>query len=361
MHTGFITACVLILFPTLATLNLMETKLSCPPECICLSQTQILCNSGGLKDVPLKLLPITVEHLSLTKNQFSVIRSDCFSGLKYLKKLSLDGNNISVIKPFAFRGLPRLRELSIQQTPLMTVPRFAFAGLQNITSIILSHNRIKQVESYAFAGTTNLKVLVLTNNPIVKLESHAFSGLISVDKLSFPSGIRVIEPDAFNGLDTVNHLKLSFMDLPRIEESTFRGLTNVEVFSIQESDLGTIESEAFNCVTNIKMFFVINNKIDSIEGMNITQEHNVGVLKFQEGPLANGSVSKFMSENYCISPLEMNGKPMNQLDFDSIIRCPYNVSEEIGEIASNASKGVLTVNTLILNMFYVILFMIKYT
>lgn len=116
----------------------------CPPECICLSQTQVLCNSGGLTEIPVKLLPSTVEHLSLTRNHFPVIKSDAFAGLRALRKLSLDGNNISLIKPFAFRGLPRLRELSIQHTPLPTVAQFAFAGLQNISTIYLSHNKIRK-------------------------------------------------------------------------------------------------------------------------------------------------------------------------------------------------------------------------
>ena len=90
----------------------------------------MLCNTGGLTEIPIKSLPATVEHLALTKNHFPVIKSDAFAGLRALRKLSLDGNNITTIKPFAFRGLPRLRELSIQHTPITSVAQFAFAGLQ---------------------------------------------------------------------------------------------------------------------------------------------------------------------------------------------------------------------------------------
>ncbi|XP_045478904.1 leucine-rich repeat-containing protein 70-like [Harmonia axyridis] len=369
---------IFIILCLLVDIGLSDVEILCPSECICLSQTQVLCNSGGLRSIPLTLLPVTVEHLSLTRNNFSVIKSDAFAGLKHLRKLHLDGNNISTIKPFAFRGLPRLKELSIQQTPLTTVPRFSFAGLQNISSIILSHNKIVQVESYAFAGTTNLKTIVLTNNPIIKLESNAFSGLISVERLCFPSGIRIIEPDAFSGLDTVEHLKLSFMDLPGVDASTFRGLINIGVFSIQESDLGIIESEAFEGVTNIKVLNFINNKIDSILGMNISQDHNIGTLKLYgnhileiprsetlnivvhkliiksnhfpcncqvknllEGPLVNGSISEFLSENYCISPLDMNGRLMSYLDFDSIIKCQEDVTKESLETARDTAGGLL--------------------
>lgn len=323
----------------------------------------MLCNSGGLSEIPVKLLPSTVEHLSLTRNNFPVIRSDAFAGLRALKKLSLDGNNISIIKPFAFRGLPRLKEISIQQTPLATVAQFSFAGLQNITAIYLSHNKIKKVEGYAFAGTTNLKLLVLANNPIIKLESHAFSGLTNVDKLTFPSGVRTLEQDAFNGLDTVGFLKLAFMDLPSLKSGTFRGLTNVGMFSIQESDLGIVRAGAFEGMTRIGLLNFLNNKIDGIQELHLLPEQLVSSLKFQgnhmldipksgtisfavdkltvisnhfpcdchihtllEGPLANSSVYEFISKNYCISPLEVNGRPMIELDIDSIGRCEEEVT-----------------------------------
>lgn len=301
--------------------------------------------------------------MSLTRNHFPVIRSDAFSGLRALKKLSLDGNNISIIKPFAFRGLPRLREISIQQTPLATVAQFAFAGLQNITTINLSHNKIKKVEGYAFAGTTNLKLLVLAFNPIIRIESNAFSGLSIVERLDFPSGVRVLEPDAFNGLDTVGFLKLAYMDLPSLRNGTFRGLTNVGLLSIQESDLGVIKLGAFEGISHINNLHFLNNKIDAIQEMIFLQDQHIRNVKFQgnhildipksdavyfavskltviknhfpcdchihtllDGPLTNDSVYEFTSRNYCISPLEYNGRPMSDLDFESIGRCQEEVT-----------------------------------
>lgn len=335
----------------------------------------MLCNSGGLTEIPVKLLPPTVEHLSLTRNHFPVIRSDAFAGLRALRKLSLDGNNISIIKPFAFRGLPRLKELSIQQTPLATVAQFAFAGLQNITSIHLSHNRITKVEGKAFAGTSNLKLITLSNNPLQRIDSNAFSGLTNVEKITFPSGIRSIEQDAFNGLDTVGFLKLAFMDLPSLKEGTFRGLTNVGLLSIQESDLGIIRSGAFDNMTYINTLNFLNNKIDAIQEMHISRDQHVSSVRFQgnhvldipkegtlllsvdkltvisnhfpcdchihallEGPLANGSVSDFVSTNYCISPLEYNGRHISELQFDAIGRCQEEVTRENLEAAKDTAS-----------------------
>lgn len=335
---------------------------------------QVLCNTGGLTEIPIKSLPSTVETLSLTKNNFPVIKSDAFAGLRGLKSLSLDGNNISVIKPFAFRGLPRLRELSIQHTPLTTVAQFSFAGLQNITIIRLAYNRIQRVEGYAFAGTSNVRLLLLNNNPLHRVDSSAFSGLSNVDRLIFPSGIRSVEADAFTGLDTVGVLKLAFMDLSSLKPLTFRGLSHVHVLAIQDSDLGIIRAGAFEGMTQIGLLNIRNNKIDAIQELSIRPANRIKILHFHgnhlletplpgavniqgvellnvidnhfpcdchihtllDSPLANDTTGiNFRSKNYCISPLEVNGKPMSDLDLDSIGRCQEQVTR--GNL--EASKG----------------------
>lgn len=329
---------------------------------------QVLCNTGGLQEIPTKRLPLTVENLSLTKNHFPVIRSDAFAGLRYLKKLSLDGNNITTIKAFAFRGLPKLREISIQHTPLATVAPFSFAGLQNLSTIILSHNKIVRVEHNAFAGTSNVKLILLSYNPMLRLEAHAFSGLTHVEHLLLPTGLRAIEPEAFSGMDAVGLLKLAFMDLVELAPFTFQGLSNVAVLSLQESDLGVISANAFDGMTHVNSMKILNNKIDIIEALNFTHSSHIRHLLFQgnhlletpepnallldgirnlsvlgnhfpcgchvhtllDSALANGSYQRdeFLSRNYCISPLEYHGRPMSELDLFAIGRCMDQVTKE---------------------------------
>lgn len=321
-------------------------------------------------------MPPSVENLSLTKNNFPIIRSDAFGGLRNLRKLSLDGNNITTIKPFAFRGLPKIREISIQHTPLATVAQFAFAGLQNITTILLSHNKILRVETNAFAGTSNVKLILLSNNPMLKIETSAFSGLTHVEHLILPSGIRIIEPDAFYSMDSVGLLKLAFMDLTELSPFTFRGLTNVAVLSLQESDLGIICANSFDGLSHVGTLKFLNNKIDSIEELNLTSAHHIKHLIFHgnhlletpdpgaiilegirnisvinnhfpcgchvhtllDSPLSNGSYQRgdFLTRNYCISPLDVNGKAMSELDLYAIGRCQEQVTRE--NLESSASS-----------------------
>ncbi|CAK9826779.1 Protein tramtrack, beta isoform [Anthophora retusa] len=360
----------------------------CPAECICLSPKQALCNTGGLKDIPTQQLPQTVEELSLTKNNFPIIKGDAFAGLKVLKKLTMDGNNISTIRPFAFRGLSKLRELSIQHTPLPFIEKFSFAALQNVSVLLLANNKIRYIEAYSFAGTSNIRVILLTNNPLLRIHSHAFSGLTNVVRLIFPSGIRTIKPDAFDGLQHVGLLKLTYMDLSSLQSYTFRGLSYVHSLNIQESDLGIIERAAFAGLSHVDRLNILNNKIDLIEKLFLRYENNIEMLRFHgnhvlqaprhakdiklevnsisaidnhfpcdcqahnvlESDFVNGTISDFQKRNFCISPIEYNGKPMNLVDFDLVARCYDNVVQD------NLGSGVIGVFTLPTTLFLILLF-----
>ncbi|XP_068986067.1 chondroadherin isoform X1 [Bombus flavifrons] len=360
----------------------------CPAECICLSPKQVLCNTGGLKDIPTQQLPQTVEELSLTKNNFPVIKGDAFAGLRVLRKLTMDGNNISTIRPFAFRGLSKLRELSIQHTPLPFIEKFSFAALQNVSLLLLANNKIRYIEGYSFAGTSNVRLILLSNNPLLRIQSHAFSGLTNVVRLIFPSGIRTIEPDAFDGLQYIGLLKLTYMDLSSLQSYTFRGLSYVQSLNIQESDLGIVEKDAFTGLTHVDRLNIVNNKIDLIEKLFLRYENNIDMLRFHgnhvlEAPrhvkdinlevnsisaidnhfpcdcqahnvldsdFVNGTVSEFQKRNYCISPIEYNGKHMDLVDFGLVARCYDNVVQD------NLGSGVVGIFTLPTTLFLILLF-----
>ncbi|XP_050342231.1 leucine-rich repeat-containing protein 4B-like [Nymphalis io] len=314
---------------------------SCPTQCICLSQSQVVCNSATLRGVP-SALSSSVMQLSLSRADLRVLRSDAFAHLRQLRRLSLDACNLTRIRPFAFRGLPRLNELYIQHTPLTTVDAFAFAALQNISSIVLTHNRIAQIEGYAFAGTNFIKLISLRNNPIKRILAHAFSGLNDVSQIEFPSGIRSIEAQAFAGLEGVGILELAYMDLPALLPDTFYGLTRVGRLALRESDLGIIKLGAFEGLRHVDTLEMCNNKIDGIEELSLIQNNSVHTFKLTgnhmletpelivlevenvvirgnhlpcecgRDPLANplALTPDFANENLCISPLKVRGRSL---------------------------------------------------
>ncbi|CAB3228401.1 unnamed protein product [Arctia plantaginis] len=316
----------------------------CPTHCICLSQSQVVCNSATLRGVPSALSP-SVTQLSLSRADLRVLRSDAFAHLRQLRRLALDACNLTRIRPFAFRGLPRLRELYIQHTPLATVDAFAFAALQNITSIVLTHNRIAQIEGYAFAGTNFIKLISLRYNPIKRILAHAFSGLNDVAQIELPSGIRSIEPLAFAGLEGVGVLELAYMDLPAVLQDTFRGLVRVGRLALRESDLGVMRIGAFDGLHRVDTLEICNNKVDGIEELSLVQNNSVNTFKLTgnhmletpeavilevdnivirgnhlpcecgRDPLVNplALTQDFAEENFCISPLKVRGRSLGSV------------------------------------------------
>ncbi|CAK1578429.1 unnamed protein product [Parnassius mnemosyne] len=333
---------VLLHVPTHAELLASTLVPSCPPQCICLSQSQVVCNSATLRGVPAALSP-SVMQLSLSRADLRVLRSDAFAHLRQLRRLSLDACNLTRIKPFAFRGLPRLNELYIQHSPLTTVDAFAFAALQNISSIVLTYNKIAQIEGYAFAGTNFIKLISLRNNPIKRILAHAFSGLNDVNQIEFPSGIRSLEPQAFAGLEGVGVLELAYMDLPSLLPDTFFGMTRIGRLALRESDLGVIRAGAFDGLRYVDILEVCNNKIDGVEELSLVRNNSVRTFKVTgnhmlespeavvlevdnivirgnhlpcecgRDPLANplALTQDFADENYCISPLKVRGRSLS--------------------------------------------------
>lgn len=237
--------------------------------------------------------------------------------------------------------------------------------LQNVTSLLLANNRISYIESSSFAGTSFVKLILLSNNPLITIHSKAFSGLTNVEHLIFPSGLQVIEPDAFNGLQNVGQIKLNFMDLSSLQPFTFRGLSNIARLNIQDSDLGAMRANAFTGLSHVDSLNIMNNKIDVIEELRLTHENAIGVFRFTgnhvlsaprakdtnlrvntilavnnhfpcdcqvhdvlESDLINASVEEFRMRNFCISPIEYNGRAMSLVDFDGIARCHDKVVQD---------------------------------
>lgn len=234
---------------------------------------------------------------------------------------------------------------------------------------------------------------------MIKIETSAFSGLTHVEHLILPSGLRVIEPDAFYGMDSVGLLKLSYMDLAELSPFTFRGLTNVMVLSLQESDLGVICANSFDGLSHVGSLKLLSNKIDMIEELNLTASHHIKQLIFHgnhlletpeigailldgiqnisvinnhfpcgchvhtllDSPLSNGSYhhGDFLSRNYCISPLDVNGKPLSELDLYAIGRCQEQVTR--GNLDASSGVSLHRTNSRIGNVYvYVALIVLTF-
>lgn len=112
-------------------------------------------------------------------------------------------------------------------------------------------------------------MLLLNDNPIKEVKPNAFSGLKKVEFVFLPAGVRHLGPRAFDGLERVGMLKLAYLDLHELQPNTFYGLNEVRTLVIENSDLATIRAGAFQGMRNVGELKIVNNKIDDIEDFTL--------------------------------------------------------------------------------------------
>ena len=104
-------------------------------------------------------------------------------------------------------------------------------------------------------------------------ETAGAGSVISQQRSNLPP---IICQDAFNGLETVEHLKLDFLNLLNMVSYTFRGLFNCRKLTIDNSDLGTVQPKAMSGMLGVQELNIINSKIDRIHENVISQESQAG-------------------------------------------------------------------------------------
>ncbi|GAB6029294.1 hypothetical protein CHUAL_005059 [Chamberlinius hualienensis] len=253
----------------------------CPVGCACVIGGQVICNYGGLTEVP-ENLPSTTRHLSLNENHIGELRADAFQELIEIQSIHLDNNNITTIAPYSFRGVKDADEITLQNNPLDHLPSYSFSDMDNVGRVYLSYNRISSIHANAFYGSKNIREISLIGNPLKRIESHAFSGLQHIRFFYFPKGLTTIESDAFNGLANVGMLRLENVTTATIQSYAFRGLTNVSGIEIRSSLVGTIEAEAFGGLKNVDHLGFNHNRIGLIQSNAFEGMHRLINLVFED-------------------------------------------------------------------------------
>ncbi len=109
--------------------------------------------------------------------------------------LLLFGSGIQPLQRGDFDGLTGLRVLRIRSTGLTSLPSDIFRDLRSLTLLVLARNRdLTTLPRGLFAGLTNLQDLDLRT---------------SFGPSSFPVGLRALDADIFDGLDSLDLLALN--------------------------------------------------------------------------------------------------------------------------------------------------------
>lgn len=125
--------------------------------------------------------------------------------------LDLTGNVIQLLPSRIFYkvGLVNLQKVFASRCGMLSIADDAFYQLSNLVELDLSNNRLTWIPAVALRDTPLLRRLLLSNNAIQKVENDTFSLQTQMTVLELSScQIEIVEPRAFDGLKSLEYLKL---------------------------------------------------------------------------------------------------------------------------------------------------------
>uniref|UniRef100_A0A1A8CQ25 Adhesion molecule with Ig-like domain 3 n=1 Tax=Nothobranchius kadleci TaxID=1051664 RepID=A0A1A8CQ25_NOTKA len=158
---------------------------TCPPMCLCISDT-VSCSASGLARPP-RSLPFFSVTLDLSYNHLSWLGSDGFSMMPRLENLWMARNQIRTLRHGAFGNISGLRLLDLSSNQLHVVEQHYFQGLWRLEELRLFNNKITQLEASMLSGLSSLKKVYFSLNQIthfpffsIKDHSHPFLAMLDL-------------------------------------------------------------------------------------------------------------------------------------------------------------------------------------
>ncbi|XP_034382586.1 leucine-rich repeat and transmembrane domain-containing protein 2 [Cyclopterus lumpus] len=172
--------CVLCLLATL-----LPAASSCPPPCLCDSDTLVVdCGGRGLSSLPpLHLLPPGSRSLLLANNKLASLGASALANLSSLEELDLSNNYLDNLPAGLFRDMSNLTRLTLHNNSLTVMDRGLFQGLGSLQSLDLSLNGLSSVPLGPLDELQSLRWLSLAGNRLHGLERAAFEPLANLQHL----------------------------------------------------------------------------------------------------------------------------------------------------------------------------------
>lgn len=172
--------------PLLVLLFILQGSVeTCPPMCLCISDT-VSCSSGGLSKLPPSLPSYSVT-LDLSHNHLSWLGSGSFNNLPRLENLRMAHNQLSSLRHGVFHNATGLRHLDLSSNKLHVVEQHYFRGLWRLEELLLFNNKITQVEAGTLSSLSSLKKVYFSLNQIthfpffsIQAHSHPFLNMLDL-------------------------------------------------------------------------------------------------------------------------------------------------------------------------------------
>uniref|UniRef100_A0A8C5D9T3 Ig-like domain-containing protein n=1 Tax=Gouania willdenowi TaxID=441366 RepID=A0A8C5D9T3_GOUWI len=283
---GRVSFCIFYLILSLQSLKSLGlgSELPCAQNCTCTGDS-VDCSHRELTSAPLDL-PVRTVSLNLGHNKLSSIPPEAFANLPNLRELPQCAllfnrivkqmfalllffcrhhNRIRVIDGRRSRELVSVETLDLSNNDITELRGPCFpAGLQ-IRDLYLGNNKIGHLELGVFdhLGST-LQVLRLSRNRISQIPVRAFQ-LPKLTQLELNRNrIRQVEGLTFQGLSSLEILKLQRNSISKLTDGAFWDLAKMKVLHLDHNNLTEVNSGSLYGLTSLQQLFLSNNSISHI-------------------------------------------------------------------------------------------------
>ncbi|KAK2141423.1 hypothetical protein LSH36_1103g00011 [Paralvinella palmiformis] len=221
-------------------------------------------DSASLGNILSDLDNTNLTYLSLFSiGNITKLDEGLFSNFEHnvLKTLVLSYSNVTTINPGAFRNLANLRELYLQSINLREIKANSFNGLKSLIYLDISQTNIIGY-NFSGSGLKNLKVLNMSRSSQLRhMKSYGFDGLGSLNELKLEyMKITILEACAFCGLPNLKRLSMAYSNAESVNPNTFAGLISLELLNLASAGIGYLNQSLFNNMTSLKKLILDYNR-----------------------------------------------------------------------------------------------------
>jgi len=231
--------------------------------------------TGRLKTIPKELKICTeIRYLDLFGNSISEI-PDWFFQFKKLEHLSLKNNSLKELPTIVFT-IENIKYLSLADNQIQEINGHYFSNLLNIEKVDIGYNQITSIPDNRIEYP-KCKYLSIKGNKLEKFPK-AISDAHTLEKLDLSENkINSIDDDAFDGLENLVELDLSFNELRYLPTSIGK-LTKLKRLNLSGNKINSLPRE-FENLTSLEFLDFDSNPIGRVP-IEIASQGVSGIINY---------------------------------------------------------------------------------
>ncbi len=231
--------------------------------------------NGRLKKVPNELKNCTeLKYLDLFGNSIQEI-PDWFFQFNRLEHLSLRNNTLKELPTIVFT-LQNVKYLNLADNQIPEITGHYFKNLMNIEKVDISYNQLTSIPSDRLEYS-KCRSLSIRGNKLQKFP-NAISDVHTLEKLNLSENkISSIDDDAFDGLENLIELDLSFNELTYLPTSLGK-LKKLKRLNLSGNKISALPKE-FENLTSLEFLDFDNNPIGRIP-VEISSQGVSGIINY---------------------------------------------------------------------------------